>query len=398
MQGIRVLTISIVAAAIGLVFLGYPNHESRGPASLPAQPPRISLSQPFLNALGACANTQVYIAAISARGNGPDHVVNGHKLLEVEQANVEFIRNCVFPLLPGELSNRVDMAAKATWWALREGILELPLESMAPEERRLAPKNLRGLPSSLRYSSCHNARRHRDELHSDDAGFVCPSQIWQVGLAAAQVDTFSNDLIDNLGRSSALRISPSGSLRDLLGWTANLSGFPQGSAGYETIVSSTGRLRKSWLMRNPLVAFSPVQAQEVDAECLRPRHPKHWCTTHGYPAANRYGKTKGGMLQSISDLRRVFAGGRDELVVPAPTVDSDDNLELPAFPNAGEIPDRDPTEPSNDQDEDDAPISGVRSLGTRMSDPSTSGDVMKLDHGSAVHGPARPTARRRSIH
>ena len=331
----------LILITLGLCVLGYERNGTRNPA----ETSDADLSPSFMQALGVCANLDSYQAAIAARTPVATHVVNGFKLSDVEQTNVEFIRDCIFPLLPGELGERVDMAAKVSWWALREGILELPLVALSPQERRALPPSQRGLPSSLRYSSCHNKRRRRDEPHPDEAGFVCPSGArpgdnpWQVGIAAAQVDSYSEDSVSKLGDEAAARIVPNGTTRNLLSWTAILAGFEPGTAGYENIVSSTGRLRKSWLMRNPIVAFTPVKVQEVDNECVHPRRPRSWCTTHGYPAANRFGKTRRGMNQSIVDLRRVFAGNRQELVLPALPENGDDERDIDPFPNAGEIPD-----------------------------------------------------------
>lgn len=210
--------------------------------------------------------------------------VNGHVLNASEAKNVQWIAECVVPFLPGTPEQRAEVAARTTWWALREGVLE------------------RTGARLFGYSNCHE--NGKDQLRTKQPDYNCSTNIWQVGMAAGQVANYSKELYAKRTAQVISALHPSLDDAALLGWTASLAGYAEGSAPHRTIVASTERVKRSWLLRNPLVGFLLVEKQEVVAECLIDK--KKWCFSGNYPAAKNFSGTEKGMRRSIADLKRYF--------------------------------------------------------------------------------------------
>ena len=215
--------------------------------------------------------------------------INGHVLdPELDQNRlkaIQWISRCVVPFLPGSDEEQATLAAKTTWWTLREGIL------------------LRSPRDLFRYSNCH--LNGKDTYKSGAPLFVCPNPrvTWQVGIAAAQVPNYSEKKIAETRDRLAAGFS---GLTDeqILAWTATLAGFPSSDPAHAKILNSTGRLKRSWLLRNPLIGFVLVGESEVELECLRDH--RGWCFFGSYPDAKNFGGSKKAMLRSIDDLKRIF--------------------------------------------------------------------------------------------
>ncbi len=210
--------------------------------------------------------------------------VNGHLLTPTEAKNVQWIEHCVLPYLPGNLAERADVAAKTTWWSLREGILD------------------RAGSNAFRYANCHE--NGKDHLRSDEPLHNCPTNLWQVGLAAGQVMNYPMEKISEKIARLEPKIDPHLDEDVLLRWTATLGGFTEGTPEYRGIVKSADRVRRAWLIRNPLVGFQLVSEEEVQAECLTDHH--RWCTAGDYPSAVRFSHSRRGVLRAISDLKRIY--------------------------------------------------------------------------------------------
>jgi hypothetical protein len=215
----------------------------------------------------------------------PSLTVNGHRLSAAQSANVNWIARCVVPMLPGTVAEQAHAAALSTWWSLREGILDIP-----------------GM-KAFRYSNCHELDGH-DHTRSNQALYNCPTSIWQVGIAAGQVANYT------LTQMRAVESRVFGTLdsriqeNSILGWSASLAGFRPGSATHEAIRQSSGRVRRSWLMRNPVIGMLLVGPQEVTSECFIDK--KRWCFNGDYPDAVHFSHTVAGMRQSIADLETQF--------------------------------------------------------------------------------------------
>lgn len=230
--------------------------------------------------LGSC-----YTADPASFGRGAKLRVNGHPLNAAETGNVAWIKSCVVPYLPGTPEERVRMAARVTWWSLREGVLELA-------GRR-----------AFRYSLCHESGR--DVSRSNAPLFSCPTNIWQVGIAAGQPGNYSTAQYQAKAHLVAGEISPKVDESALLSWTASLAGIPSGTRLHDRVVRSQGRVRRSWLLRNPLIGFLLVHDQEVVKECLI-QHKK-WCTGSSYDEAKKFARNSAAMRQAIADLEAIFS-------------------------------------------------------------------------------------------
>lgn len=221
--------------------------------------------------------------------------VNGHPLNSVQAKNIQWISRCVVPYLAGDQETRLTVAARTTWWALREGILS------------------RQIDRAFRYANCHEKAAH-GKKHGVDRGrtdfplYVCPTNTWQVGLAAGQVMNYSEkELATNLDAITP-SFDPKLNETALLKWTANLAGITEGTEVEHAILTSQGRLRRAWLMRNPVLAFPLVATQEVVIECLG-KKTHGWCLegNDDNDDAAKFSKTRTGMNRAISDLRKIFS-------------------------------------------------------------------------------------------
>lgn len=210
--------------------------------------------------------------------------VNGHELNAAQAKNVQWIGECVVPFLPGTREQRAEVAARTTWWALREGVLD------------------RTGARLFGYSNCHE--HGKDRIRTSQPGYNCGTNIWQVGMAAGQVANYSKELYVQKTEQVISALHPSLNDTALLGWTASLAGYEEKSSTHRAIVSSTGRVKRSWLLRNPLVGFLLVEKLEVYGECLKDK--KKWCFNGNYPAAKNFSRTEKGMRQAIADLKRYF--------------------------------------------------------------------------------------------
>jgi uncharacterized protein YgiM (DUF1202 family) len=201
----------------------------------------------------------------------PGLVVNGHRLLTNEESAVRWIASNTMPRVQGTLSDRLTLVSRVSWWSLKEGVL--------------------GLNNPHSYSHCGNG----------DKGplTVCTTEVWQVGLAATQVRTFT------LGQAEAMatQLYPGWTVRDVLAHTATYAGYPAGSAGYDQIVNSTNDFRTSWLLRNHGVAFT-LNAPLVADECIATT--SEWCFGTGWDEETWYAPNRTASLRSIGELRSIL--------------------------------------------------------------------------------------------
>lgn len=199
-------------------------------------------------------------------------VVNGHQLTAAEEANVRWIADNTVPRISGDREARLDAASQATWWTLKEGVL--------------------GLENPHGYSNCDNV--HLDPLESCE-----PQCCWQVGIGAIQTTTWDPARAEEV----AQQLYPGESVEQILAHTASYSGYPEGSAGHDTIVNSTGGFRNSWVLRNHGVAFE-LNAPQVKAECID--DSLSWCYGTGWDTTEKYAPNKEASMGSIADLRAIL--------------------------------------------------------------------------------------------
>lgn len=156
---------------------------------------------------------------------------------------VDFIAKTVVPSLPGAPADKARTAAVVTWWALKEGVLDLP--------------------NPLRHNLCSQA----GEVQIGDLG-VCSAGPWQIGISGIQGNAVSDEQVEDARR----RAYGSESVQSTLSRIAKTARVD--SATYDAIVRSTGALRRAWLLRDGAVSF-PLQRPFVEA-CLA-SSPPSWC-------------------------------------------------------------------------------------------------------------------------
>lgn len=220
-------------------------------------------------------------------GDGADDggplYVRGRALTPQQAAWVRYVAREVVPELRGTRSQRIDKAAHVAWWSLKEGVLDLS--------------------NALSYSNCHfPPDRHIGPLE------VCPSpdNPWQVGVAGVQAAWRSLESVEALASS----VHPDRSIRSVLSGAADAAGFAPGTAVGDTVASSTGRLRLSWLLRDAAVGFE-AQHPTVQGECFVEcsagwERTCAWCFGSGWDTTAAFAPTQSAARQSIADLRDHF--------------------------------------------------------------------------------------------
>jgi hypothetical protein len=206
----------------------------------------------------------------------PPFVVRGEPLNAQEIAWMEFVAAEVVPYLEGTRAERVLLAGRVSWWALKEADWELP--------------------SAVGYSLCNTPSGDEDlgPLEPCSAG-----RAWQVGLAGVQVPGHTIDEMNAI----AARLFPDRTVTSLLEDTAGLAGYPSGSTA-SGIVSSTGALRISWLLRVPALGFTAAE-EEVVGECIE--DSKSWCYGKGWDETRKFAPTREEALRAIDDVVAILS-------------------------------------------------------------------------------------------
>ena len=239
-----------------------------------------------VNANQTTADSGTYQAASSNQ-----FVVNGHVLSSNQATWVTYVGTQILPQLKGTFSERVTVASRVSWWSLKEGIFSL-----------LNPHV---------FSLCHTASG--DVRYDSNPLSTCdPGQPWQVGLAAVQVPYHDDQSVQD-----ALNVLwPGRSVTDVLGEAARIAGFDSSTGTGAAIVASTGYLRRSWLLRHPVVGMY-LEEPTVTAECID--STRSWCYGTGWKDTQDYAPTQQAAFQSIADLAAIFTtfstqgGGGDEI-------------------------------------------------------------------------------------
>ena len=210
---------------------------------------------------------------------GPiDWTVNGHLLTAEEQAPVMIIAADVVPRLEGTRDDRLTMAARGAWWALKEGTWEQKLSAV------------------YGYSNCNTATGDQVIGPTEVCG---AGRAWQVGLAAVQVPGHTSTELE----ARAAVLFPGTTPDALLADVAMKAGETQTTS--DAIVASTGSLRASWLLRVPAIGLDALVPGEVVPECID--GTKSWCFGTAWDETKKFAPTKDAALVSIGDLRRILS-------------------------------------------------------------------------------------------
>ncbi len=223
-------------------------------------------------------------ASLPASQGGALKTLNRGKLSTSEATNLRWIKNCVVPFLPGTPETRALLAAQVSWWSLREGV-------MGFEGKKL-----------FGYANCHE--NGEDTYRTKQPLYNCGTNIWQAGVAAGQVMNYSAAFYAAKTRATIAELSPQVTERQLLEWSATLAGYPAGTGTHRAIVSSKGRVKRSWLMRNPLIGYLVTAQQEVVKECYQQK--KRWCFAGSFRSAKLFGNSSAAMDRTIGQLQSYF--------------------------------------------------------------------------------------------
>jgi hypothetical protein len=181
----------------------------------------------------------------------------------------------VVPHLAGDRAERLTVAARVTWWSLKEGVLDL------------------GNP--VAYSNCNTPS---GDFRYGPLDVCYAGRAWQVGLSAVQVPGTSLDQLEGIGQS--LFGKPSS---EILAMTARHAGFDPSTGTGAAIVQSTGMQRASWLLRNSAIGFT-VSEKVITAECINDAY--YWCYGTGWDTSAWYAPYRGAAFQSIDDLYAIL--------------------------------------------------------------------------------------------
>jgi hypothetical protein len=131
---------------------------------------------------GLSADTTYYWRVWGRRSSGTQLFVNGHQLSAPQAQWVRFVAQTILPQLLGDLTGQTTVAARATWWALKEGVLSLDNPHV--------------------FCNC-NVGPGQDQRCDLDPLTVCnPGHAWQVGLAAVRSRTSQNRTCSTLSKLS----------------------------------------------------------------------------------------------------------------------------------------------------------------------------------------------------
>lgn len=185
---------------------------------------------------------------------------------------INYIQNNVVPKLLGSSSERAKTAAIVSWWALKEGVFDLP--------------------NPWRHSLCHTSAGDRQIGDLE----VCQNPTWQVGLSGIQVNATNLSHVENIAR----QIYKTDNIPSILRKISNDANVPENIK--TSIENSTGQLRKSWLLRDPAISFT-IQKQFVQTGCIDKSFS--WCFGN-WETARKFASSKERIQNVIGSLSSQF--------------------------------------------------------------------------------------------
>lgn len=211
-----------------------------------------------------------YKPAVTIGATGDDVL----QLNERERGWVDYIDANVVDRLKGTSNEKARTAAVVTWWALKEGVLDLA--------------------NPWRQNLC--GTRRLGDLET------CGGGAWQLGMAGIQGNAASDAEVERV----AGVIYPGRSLANVLDKTA--SDAEVDASTRREIASSTGTLRRAWLLRDPAIAFT-IQEPFVERQCLR-AGAAGWCYG-AWETARKFASSASRVQEVIDALETRFRTGID---------------------------------------------------------------------------------------
>ncbi len=214
--------------------------------------------------------------------------VNGYLLSKDQEKWLRWVAAKTVPRLEGTREQRLDKAARVSWWAMKEGIWDL------------GPNRPNPSSNPQTFSLCSTSTGDRAIWPLD----VCYNNggPWQVGLAGALVNYVALADVEAVARRLYAR--EGWSIAQILDHTARTAGFAAGTTEHSTIVNTTNpALRKSWLLRNHGVGFT-YEHDLVYQQCIV--QGLSWCygSSQTWDPAYKFASSWGAMNTSIANIRQ----------------------------------------------------------------------------------------------
>lgn len=230
------------------------------------------------------------VAACAACSSTPDEAtsesesdldVAGITLTAAQAKWVTHVEQEVVARLPGTAAERARHAAIVTWWAMKEGVLDVQ-------------------PSPYRHNLCTQSGK---DVRLGDLD-VCYGPAWQVGLSGIQLPNVTDAQVTTMAQT----IYPGVATTTLLGQIAQAAGIDPTSSTGKSIAASTGRLRSAWLLRDPAIGIALQWPFADDCAAGGPS----WC--YGtWPEAQAYASSLTRIQQVIGALEKRFLAAANGL-------------------------------------------------------------------------------------
>jgi hypothetical protein len=214
--------------------------------------------------------------------------VNGYLLSKDQEKWLRWVAAKTVPRLTGTRDQRLDKAARVSWWAMKEGIWDL------------GPNRPNPTSNPLSFSLCNTSTGDRAIWPVD----VCYNNggAWQVGLAGVQVNYHALADVETVARQLYAR--EGWTIAQILDHTARTAGIPAGSTEHTTIVNTTNTaLRKSWLLRNHGVGFH-FEHGAVYQQCIIEGQAYCYGGTQTWDPAYKFASSWSAMNTSIAHIRQ----------------------------------------------------------------------------------------------
>jgi hypothetical protein len=193
-----------------------------------------------------------------------------------EQKWVDYVAANVVPKLAGTHEQRAHRAAMVTWWALKEGALDVA-------------------PSPFRHNLCASGST-QSQIGSLQ---TCPGP-WQVGIAAM----YMTNVTDAQVTAAANALYPGVPLTTILANVAQTAGYAPSSDTGKQIAASTGRLRASWLVRDGAIGVTLNEPFVDDCFSAAP----YWCFGN-WSEATRFASGSARIREVVAQLETRFKTG-----------------------------------------------------------------------------------------
>jgi len=204
---------------------------------------------------------------------------NGRQLTATQESRIRWIASNTVPRLQGSTRDeRLTKASRVAWWALKEGVLDLS--------------------NPWVYSNCNTTS---GDVRIGPLEVCAAGRAWQVGISGVQVPNYTLSSVE----TTASSLYPGWSLQQVLGDAAIKAGHAAGTSTYNSIVNSTGDLRKSWLLRDHATGFTR-QEPTVTNECITNAYS--WCYSSAWYPSSHYAPSRTAALRVIGELKATFDG------------------------------------------------------------------------------------------